>query len=576
MSEPKVIVNIDDHPIRVIQHCGTSSVVNITDKGTGVTQAIQNNPQLNIRVGVRPLVSIKYGISHQYDPAGILALVLNGITRDHLDSTLITELDGFNSDLVNLVNQTNLISADLDVAEASLAVAEDEIIANVLAIAATDGQLNIAVSNITQNADSIVSAVTRISNSEGNISAAQSTIIQQANSISQLVTDLASSDTLITQNATAITVQATILNQTNNTLDQATLDITAQGVTIGVISTDLDNAELTIGSTLEMLASQYAVTIQQDGIGGSVVTGLKLILYPDWDDNTISYIIDDYVWFQNSSWKCILAHDSDATNYPQAGAPGSTYWVEEAEGIHTSFSVLADVFKVQSQAGDEVITPFIVNGTSGEVEFNADVKFTGIGTTLISGGFINTNLVNANSIKALSITASEIASDTITSTQIAADTITASEIAADTITTNQISADAIETVNIKAANITTEKINGNAVTVSSAYYLVTSEPITSVTPEILGSISLTVDGFTPIFLFFSAMATGGALIFSLYRNTTELVSVNVESPSTSAFSFSEIPPSGTYTYYFKAGKRSSGESTGYVSRRSLFGIGAKR
>jgi len=213
----------------------------------------------------------------------------------------------------------------------------------------------------------------------------------------------------------------------------------------------------------------------------------------------------------------------------------------------------------------------------------------------ITGGKIAAGEIDTDHLAALSISTAKLQVGSVDDTIIANGAVTTQKVYAGAITathigTNEIIANA---ANIKDAVITGGKIGnlqvdtlqlkGNAVTVPvSAYTAGTINCDAGSNPGVtIQSVTLTVSGNNPVFINCSFMVEGADSHYHLLRGSTYLYSADAyytediyenTIPVPHAFSYTDTPSGGTYTYYLKV----NGGSSTNATCRSLFAMEVKK
>jgi hypothetical protein len=175
------------------------------------------------------------------------------------------------------------------------------------------------------------------------------------------------------------------------------LALLANSITEGELAAELAekiNDQGGLASEMLLLENQWTVKVQDD----NHIVGCGLLLYEPWDETT-AYLVDDYVWHDDTSnvYKCISGHTNQEP-------PSATYWDLIAYGAKSEFIIRTDKFAIVNPNDDaDIKVPFVIGtinglttiGMDGEVFIDGSVTaeklYTGdafIGLTIQSTGFV--------------------------------------------------------------------------------------------------------------------------------------------------------------------------------------------
>ena len=132
-------------------------------------------------------------------------------------------------------------------------------------------------------------------------------------------------------------------------------------------------------------------------------------------------------------------------------------------GHESMFEKGYDPDTLAEQAGLEIEK---LKGSLGDMAFEDQVELAKLGTTIVSGGYLQTIKINAASITAGTIAAARIAAESITASKIRAKTITADQIKNRAVNSDILGNGSVITVKLASQAVTGAKIAAGAVTAS--------------------------------------------------------------------------------------------------------------
>lgn len=132
-------------------------------------------------------------------------------------------------------------------------------------------------------------------------------------------------------------------------------------------------------------------------------------------------------------------------------------------GHESKFEKGYDPDTLAEQAGLEIEK---LKGSLGDMAFEDQVELAKLGTTIVSGGYLQTIKINAASITTGTIAAARIAAESITASKIRAKTITADQIKNSAVDSNILGDGSVITVKLASQAVTGAKIAAEAVTAS--------------------------------------------------------------------------------------------------------------
>ncbi len=216
-----------------------------------------------------------------------------------------------------------------------------------------------------------------------------------------------------------------------------------------------------------------------------------------------------------------------------------------------------------------------VGGTSATASA-VDIPADTITSTMIADDSISTPKLAANSITAAKVGTNEIIA---TSANLANAVVSTAKIADAAITTAKIGDAQINTAKIGDLQVSTLKIADNAVTVPVSAYTAAGTYYGSGLSTIQ-SLSITTTG-APVLLSFAVLiedpGTSPSTFITLYiyRGATEILAIPIPTLSAAgscAYSITDSPSAGTYTYSLKANL----DSYATISKRNLSALSVKK
>ena len=132
-------------------------------------------------------------------------------------------------------------------------------------------------------------------------------------------------------------------------------------------------------------------------------------------------------------------------------------------GHESMFEKGYDPDTLAEQAGLEIEK---LKGSLGDMAFEDQVELAKLGTTIVSGGYLQTIKINAASITTGTIAAARIAAESITASKIRAKTITADQIKNRAVNSDILGNGSVITVKLASRAVTGAKIAAEAVTAS--------------------------------------------------------------------------------------------------------------
>ena len=129
-----------------------------------------------------------------------------------------------------------------------------------------------------------------------------------------------------------------------------------------------------------LLENEWTVKIQEID-GTPYLTGVGLILYPDWTIG-VYYEVGEYVWMESRDevYRCVSAHTSSISNEPPLPS-----WVVVPNGKKSQFIIMADQFALVKPDGTGKTVPFVINGNvvgiDGELVVNGTIRSNALSTT---------------------------------------------------------------------------------------------------------------------------------------------------------------------------------------------------
>jgi uncharacterized coiled-coil protein SlyX len=386
-----------------------------------------------------------------------------------LDATTISQgnsITSISSDVTTLQSELNTAEGDI-ITNANavsglttrVTTAENEITSQASDITALETTVNDPTTGVTASATAISGLDTRVTANESSITsqASQTTVLNasladlvyiqdESDSILEteagdelllnLATDVstATSEIVQTLDSRVVATEEGVASQSQaiTTLqsDLSTLDSEQQATAnaVSALTTRVTDAEGDITSTASSLTALSSIVTDP-------TTGLAATAAVAQGANTLAQTLDGEVT------------SLQAEAYLTVSAGGNIAGFKAtADSASSDFTIQADRFALVSTNEGQTTVPFVVNGTTGLVGFNANVVIDG---DLITNGTISTDKIAANAV-----TADKIAANTITASEIAAGTITATEIATDAITADKINVSDLSAISATLGTVT--------------------------------------------------------------------------------------------------------------------------
>jgi predicted nucleic acid-binding Zn-ribbon protein len=325
-----------------------------TDVSTATSEIVET---LDSRV-----VATEQGIVSQSQALTALESELG--TVDSEQQATATALSALTTRVTQTETDITINSSDITSLESSLTTANGNITANASAISSLDTRVTSAEGTITVNSSDITSLESSLATTDGNVSA-------NATAISSL-------DTRVTSAEGSITSQASDITQLQS--DLTTLDGTVSGnsTAISSLTTRVTDNEGDITSTASSLTALSSTVTDP-------TTGLAATAAVAQGANTLAQTLDGEVT------------SLQAEAYLTVSAGGNIAGFKAtADSTSSDFTIQADRFALVSTNEAQTTVPFVVNGTTGLVGFNANVVVNG---NLISTGTIAFDKLVGNVIK---------------------------------------------------------------------------------------------------------------------------------------------------------------------------------
>jgi chromosome segregation ATPase len=325
-----------------------------TDVSTATSEIVET---LDSRV-----VATEQGIVSQSQALTALESELG--TVDSEQQATATALSALTTRVTQTETDITINSSDITSLESSLTTANGNITANASAISSLDTRVTSAEGSITVNSSDITSLESSLATTDGNVSA-------NATAISSL-------DTRVTSAEGSITSQASDITQLQS--DLTTLDGTVSGnsTAISSLTTRVTDNEGDITSTASSLTALSSTVTDP-------TTGLAATAAVAQGANTLAQTLDGEVT------------SLQAEAYLTVSAGGNIAGFKAtADSTSSDFTIQADRFALVSTNEAQTTVPFVVNGTTGLVGFNANVVVNG---NLISTGTIAFDKLVGNVIK---------------------------------------------------------------------------------------------------------------------------------------------------------------------------------
>lgn len=202
----------------------------------------------------------------------------------------------------------------------------------------------------------------------------------------------------------SISLSAGRLLTAENDISTVKLDITDAMFRVSAAEGDITDLSDFKVAQETLLKNEWTVKIQENTDGTSCVAGIGLLMYPNWEVNSL-YELDDYVWFDDGAYKAKTTHTALTENTP----PNSTYWEYIPYATKSQFGVLADSFFIQTTSGDKTV-PFMVQ--NDKVIINGDLLVD----QLITSSIMSTNYIPGISGYSLNASTGEAEFNNITLT----------------------------------------------------------------------------------------------------------------------------------------------------------------
>jgi predicted nucleic acid-binding Zn-ribbon protein len=325
-----------------------------TDVSTATSEIVET---LDSRV-----VATEQGIVSQSQALTALESELG--TVDSEQQATATAVSALTTRVTQTETDITINSSDITSLESSLTTANGNITANASAISSLDTRVTSAEGSITVNSSDITSLESSLATTDGNVSA-------NATAISSL-------DTRVTSAEGSITSQASDITQLQS--DLTTLDGTVSGnsTAISSLTTRVTDNEGDITSTASSLTALSSTVTDP-------TTGLAATAAVAQGANTLAQTLDGEVT------------SLQAEAYLTVSAGGNIAGFKAtADSTSSDFTIQADRFALVSTNEAQTTVPFVVNGTTGLVGFNANVVVNG---NLISTGTIAFDKLVGNVIK---------------------------------------------------------------------------------------------------------------------------------------------------------------------------------
>jgi predicted nucleic acid-binding Zn-ribbon protein len=325
-----------------------------TDVSTATSEIVET---LDSRV-----VATEQGIVSQSQALTALESELG--TVDSEQQATATALSALTTRVTQTETDITINSSDITSLESSLTTANGNITANASAISSLDTRVTSAEGTITVNSSDITSLESSLATTDSNVSA-------NATAISSL-------DTRVTSAEGSITSQASDITQLQS--DLTTLDGTVSGnsTAISSLTTRVTDNEGDITSTASSLTALSSTVTDP-------TTGLAATAAVAQGANTLAQTLDGEVT------------SLQAEAYLTVSAGGNIAGFKAtADSTSSDFTIQADRFALVSTNEAQTTVPFVVNGTTGLVGFNANVVVNG---NLISTGTIAFDKLVGNVIK---------------------------------------------------------------------------------------------------------------------------------------------------------------------------------
>lgn len=321
------VVNINENQVVISPADNTPDRITVTDNTTSEVTVLEQVTNVTVH-GDSPTLTVQYGGTRgpiyapgmDFDRNAILAYLIAGIERSHLNQVLNDEIDDSTTglasarvDLEALFEKSGTLETGIEYLNTSVSQTQQEISSLAQRVTATEnGDIEALQTQITQSADDLTLAAARLDSAEGNISTAQ-------------------------------------------------IALDAQAIRMTV-------AEESITSQVTQLSNEHTVKIQEDlGDGTFYMVGAGMALVADWKEGK-PVEEGEFCWYDDETYECNTAHTTGSTF-------DASKWDLVPGGVKSQFGIQVDQFYIKAAGGSKKLAFTIQDGNT---YINGDLIATGM------------------------------------------------------------------------------------------------------------------------------------------------------------------------------------------------------